>query len=113
MVGSPTFRSTAINAVAVIPLLSRSNDGLDDPTTHSSQSFDDFLSTLHRHNANNANHQGSINRSVSTNNNKNNNNNSSNVVVVVPYSNLTPQRLEGDAPSKLPLGTRLPTDPLL
>jgi len=81
MVGSPTFRSSAVNAVAVIPLLSSSNDGRDDPTTHSSKSFEDFMRSLHRHN------RGSDSDSYET--NSNTNGNKSNVVVVVPNSNLT------------------------
>lgn len=48
--GSPTFRSSAVNAVAVIPLLSSHRDGRDDPTTHSSKSFYDLLEALDRYN---------------------------------------------------------------
>jgi hypothetical protein len=48
--GSPSFRSSAVNAVAVIPLLSSDRNGQDDPTTHSSQSFVDLLDALGRYN---------------------------------------------------------------
>ena len=85
MIGSPTFRSAAINAVAVIPLLSSSNDGRDDTTTHSSKSFDDFLCSLHRHNGNARNQGNSAGAAVAS----STTNRSSNVVVVVPNSNLT------------------------
>eukprot|EP00536_Pseudo-nitzschia_multiseries_P018057 jgi/Psemu1/227659/e_gw1.2100.10.1 len=84
MIGSPTFRSAAINAVAVIPLLSSSNDGRDDPTTHSSKSFDDFLHSLHRHNGQNHHSSGISSADASA-----IADNGSNVVVVVPNSNLT------------------------
>lgn len=47
--GSPTFRTAAVNAVAVIPLLSSDRTGHDDPTTHSSKSFNEFLEALDRY----------------------------------------------------------------
>jgi hypothetical protein len=50
--GSPTFRSSALNAVAVIPLLSSDRHGNDDVTTHSSQSFQDLMTLLCRYNQN-------------------------------------------------------------
>jgi hypothetical protein len=99
MIGSPTFRSSAINAIAVIPLLSTSNDGRDDPTTHSSKSFESFLRSLHRHNESNTNHQSdsgspatpdnSSSSSSSSSNSNSSSNYHSNVVVVVSNSNLT------------------------
>ena len=52
MIGSPTFRSSAINAVAMLPLLSSSRDGKDNPNTHSNQSYTEFLRSLHRYNVN-------------------------------------------------------------
>jgi hypothetical protein len=48
--GSPSFRSSAINAVAVIPLLSSDRNGQDDPSTFSSKSFQDLLEALNRYN---------------------------------------------------------------
>ncbi|VEU42487.1 unnamed protein product [Pseudo-nitzschia multistriata] len=86
VVGSPTFRSTATNAIAVIPLLSSSHDGSDDPTTHSSKSFEDFLRLLQRHNGLNK-----INGSMSDtyDNYDAKVDSGSPVVVVVPNSNLT------------------------
>jgi hypothetical protein len=50
--GRPTFRSNAVNAVAVIPLLSSDRNGHDDPTTYSSQSFHDLMDALGRYNKN-------------------------------------------------------------
>eukprot|EP00537_Pseudo-nitzschia_pungens_P017124 CAMPEP_0172407032 /NCGR_PEP_ID=MMETSP1061-20121228/72978_1 /TAXON_ID=37318 /ORGANISM="Pseudo-nitzschia pungens, Strain cf. pungens" /LENGTH=157 /DNA_ID=CAMNT_0013142893 /DNA_START=110 /DNA_END=580 /DNA_ORIENTATION=+ len=85
MIGSPTFRSAAVNAVAVIPLLSSSNDGRDDPTTHSSKSFHDLLHSLHRHNRQNNN----ILSSTVTVDSSTSSDSGYPVVVVVPNSNLT------------------------
>eukprot|EP00980_Cylindrotheca_fusiformis_P007577 scaffold1580_cov116-Cylindrotheca_fusiformis.AAC.12 len=45
---SPSFRSSAVNAVAVIPLLSSDRNGQDDNTTHSSRSFQQLLEALKR-----------------------------------------------------------------
>jgi hypothetical protein len=47
---SPTFRSSAVNAVAVIPLLSIDRNGQDDDTTHSSRSFQELQDALNRYN---------------------------------------------------------------
>jgi hypothetical protein len=44
--GSPSFQTHIVNAVAVIPLLSSDCTGQDDPTTHSSQSFQDLMHAL-------------------------------------------------------------------
>lgn len=74
--GSPSFRSSAMNAVAVIPLLSSDRNGQDDPTTHSSQSFVDLLDALGRYNNNNT---------TTTSNEKN----SDDLLLVVPNSQLT------------------------
>jgi hypothetical protein len=46
--GAPTFRSSAVNAVAVIPLLSSQNNGQDDSSTHSTKSFQDLIDILSR-----------------------------------------------------------------
>ena len=95
VIGSPTFRSAATNAIAVIPLLSTGNDGRDNPDTHSCKSFETFLRSLHRHNQNNrgnARIQSAatvLNNTTNTNISINNNDNDTNVVVVVPNSNLT------------------------
>jgi hypothetical protein len=74
--GSPSFRSSAVNAVAVIPLLSSDRNGQDDPTTHSSQSFVDLLDALSRYNNNTTQQQ--LNRK-----------NSDDLLLVVPNSQLT------------------------
>lgn len=47
---SPSFRSSAVNAVAVIPLLSIDKNGQDDNTTHSSRSFQELQDALKRYN---------------------------------------------------------------
>ena len=52
--GSPSFRSSAINSIAVIPLLSNDKNGQDDPNTFSSQSFHELLDALNRYNKDNA-----------------------------------------------------------
>jgi len=84
--GSPTFRASAINAVAVIPLLSSDRNG-EDSTTHSSESFDSFLSSLHRHNDinRNRNYGDDVNNLASDLNNTRN----EPIVVVIPNFNLT------------------------
>jgi len=84
--GSPTFRASAINAVAVIPLLSSDRNG-EDSTTHSSKSFDSFLSSLHRHNDinRNRNYGDDVNNLASDLNNTRN----EPIVVVIPNFNLT------------------------
>ena len=87
MIGSPTFRSSAINAVAVIPLLSSNNDGRDNPNTNSCKSFDAFVGSLHRHNSNNR--ANARMQSAPINDDQSIGGRSSNVVVVVPNSNLT------------------------
>lgn len=46
---SPSFRSSAVNAVAIIPLLSSDRKGQDDNTTHSSKSFQELMEALSRH----------------------------------------------------------------
>ncbi|CAJ1923429.1 unnamed protein product [Cylindrotheca closterium] len=46
---SPSFRSSAVNAVAIIPLLSSDRKGQDDDTTHSSRSFQELMEALGRH----------------------------------------------------------------
>lgn len=51
--GSPSFRSSAVNAVAVIPLLSSDRTGHDNTNTYSSQSFHDLLAALSRYQMNN------------------------------------------------------------
>ena len=57
--GSPTFRSSAVNAIAVIPLLSSDRTGHDNPNTHSSQSFQYLLTALSRyHSSQNASSSG-------------------------------------------------------
>ena len=48
--GKATFRSNAVNAVAVIPLLSSDRSGQDDPTTFSSKSFQDLIGAFGRYN---------------------------------------------------------------
>jgi len=85
--GSPTFRASAVNAVAVIPLLSSDRNGFDDPTTHSSKSFDSFLSSLHRHNDinRNRNYGDDVKQLASDLNNTRN----EPIVVVIPNFNLT------------------------
>ncbi|KAG7338886.1 transport protein [Nitzschia inconspicua] len=77
--GAPTFRSSAINAVAVVPLLSSDHQGQDDLNTNSSRSFHDLMALLQRYNQNSGNHLGTINGR----------NSSDGTVLVVPYSNLT------------------------
>lgn len=52
--GLPTFRSSAVNAIAVIPLLSSDRSGHDNPDTYSSQSFRDLLAALSRYHQQNA-----------------------------------------------------------
>jgi hypothetical protein len=47
--GNPSFRNSAVNAVALIPLLSSGSDGEVDAATRSSGSFRDLLSALGRH----------------------------------------------------------------
>jgi hypothetical protein len=47
--GGPSFRTAAVNAVAVIPLLSSDRNGHDDPTTFSSKSFLEFIDALDRY----------------------------------------------------------------
>jgi Transport protein Trs120 or TRAPPC9, TRAPP II complex subunit len=76
--GAPTFRSSAINAVAVVPLLSSDRHGQDDLTTHSSQSFNDLMALLKRYNQNSSSDLGNVV-----------NNSSEGTVLVVPYSSLT------------------------
>mmetsp|Transcript_4602 Transcript_4602/g.10885 ORF Transcript_4602/g.10885 Transcript_4602/m.10885 type:complete len:1558 (+) Transcript_4602:62-4735(+) len=46
---APSFRSSAVNAVAIIPLLSSDRKGQDDDTTHSSKSFRELMEALGRH----------------------------------------------------------------
>jgi hypothetical protein len=46
--GSPSFRNSAVNAIAVIPLLSSKRDG-DDASTKSTKSFGDLLDALRRY----------------------------------------------------------------
>lgn len=77
--GAPTFRSSAINAVAVIPLLSSDRHGHDDPTTFSSKSFEDLMSLLVRYNQNAATDDTSQNLKKLN----------DGLVLVVPYSSLT------------------------
>ena len=67
--GNPSFRSSAVNAVAVIPLLSSDRNGQDDPTTYSSKSYNDLMDALRRYNK-----QGSQEDEI---------------LLVVPNSNLT------------------------
>jgi hypothetical protein len=47
---NPSFRASAVNGVAVIPLLSSDRNGQDDPNTHSSKSFQNLLDAFQRHN---------------------------------------------------------------
>lgn len=75
--GAPTFRSSAINAVAVIPLLSSDRNGHDDNSTFSSRSFQDLMTLLQRYNRNSTDNTGIC--SIGT----------ENLVLVVPHSNLT------------------------
>eukprot|EP00934_Nitzschia_sp_Nitz4_P004402 Nitzschia sp. Nitz4//scaffold5_size260463//126788//131622//NITZ4_000982-RA/size260463-augustus-gene-0.33-mRNA-1//-1//CDS//3329555340//4392//frame0 len=74
---SPSFRASAVNAVAVIPLLSSTRDGHDNPNTHSSRSFQFLLDALNRYNTLNANAQDSTPNS------------SDSTLLVVPNSLLT------------------------
>ncbi|GAX10720.1 hypothetical protein FisN_14Lh236 [Fistulifera solaris] len=46
--GSPSFRNSAVNAIAVIPLLSSKRDG-DDASTKSTKSFGDLFDALRRY----------------------------------------------------------------
>jgi hypothetical protein len=46
--GSPSFRNSAVNTVALVPLLSSDKDG-EIATTKSAQSFGDLFNGLHRH----------------------------------------------------------------
>ena len=52
--GSPSFRSSAVNAIAVIPLLSSDKNGHDDPNTFSSKAFHELLDALNRYNNQNS-----------------------------------------------------------
>lgn len=84
--GSPTFRSSAVNAIAVIPLLSSDRTGHDNPNTYSSQSFHHLLEALSRyHSAQNAGSTAGMGGTLPA--------PSSNVaedfLLVVPNSNLT------------------------
>lgn len=47
--GNPSFRKAAVNAVALVPLLSSRDDGAP-PSTKSAASFADLLETLRHHN---------------------------------------------------------------
>lgn len=48
--GTPSFRASAVNAIAVIPLLSSDKYGEDDSSTFSSKSFRELLEALNRYN---------------------------------------------------------------
>jgi hypothetical protein len=74
--GAPTFRSSAVNAVAVIPLLSSDHHGRDDLSTHSSESFLQLMTLLRRYNQNITNDEINASSGEGT-------------VLVVPYSTLT------------------------
>jgi len=87
MIGSPTFRSSAINAVAMLPLLSSSRDGKDNPNTHSNQSYNEFLRSLHRYNVNE--NQQNQHKPMTPHSDNNSLASSNDMVVVVPNSNLT------------------------
>ena len=78
--GSPSFRSSAVNAIAVIPLLSSDRSGHDNPNSHSSQSFRDLLAALSRYHAQNISGGSSPGSSVSG---------GEDLLLVVPNSNLT------------------------
>jgi hypothetical protein len=69
--GNPSFRSSAVNAIAVIPLLSSDRNGEDDNNTFSSKSFHDLLDALARYNKQDSRKQGE------------------DLLLVVPNSNLT------------------------
>jgi hypothetical protein len=71
--GSPSFRSSGVNAVAVIPLLSSDRSGQDNPNTASSKSFNDLLDALNRYNS----QATGVTQS------------SDELLLVVPHSNLT------------------------
>jgi Transport protein Trs120 or TRAPPC9, TRAPP II complex subunit len=79
--GSPSFRSSAVNAIAVIPLLSSDRMGHDNPNTHSSQSFRDLLEALSRyHMAQNTSSIGNISAPGEG---------AEDFLLVIPNSNLT------------------------
>ncbi len=78
--GSPSFRSTAVNAIAVIPLLSSDRTGHDNPDTYSSQSFRDLLAALSRY------HQQNTSEHVQ---NESGVGGGEDLLLVVPHSNLT------------------------
>lgn len=78
--GSPSFRSSAVNAIAVIPLLSSDRNGHDNPNTYSSQSFRDLLAALSRYHQQNTMISGGHASAVGG---------GEDLLLVVPNSNLT------------------------
>lgn len=70
----PTFRASAVNAVAIVPLLSSDKNGHDDPNTHSSKSFQSLLDALTRY---------------SQTNNPSAQSGDDNILLVVPNASLT------------------------
>lgn len=82
---NPSFRNAAVNAVAVVPLLSHDQKG-EISDTHSARSFTDLIEALRRHSCSSG--SDSISGSSSSSNN-NINNNSTELLLVVPNSALT------------------------
>lgn len=76
--GSPSFRSAAVNSVALIPLLSSHSNGHDNPNTHSSKSFHELLEALQRyHGQSSGNGNAGMEAAIED------------LLLVVPHSNLT------------------------
>lgn len=82
---NPSFRNSAVNAVAVIPLLSSnySKDDKEVATTHSCRSFELLLDALRRHNNNNSMAQNSASNAEDEEENE------EELLLVVPNSSLT------------------------
>lgn len=83
--GSPSFRTSAVNAIAVIPLLSSDRSGHDNPDTHSSRSFQDLLEALSRYHTSQNASEGSIDIATTLGGGRA----AEDLLLVVPNSNLT------------------------